>query len=460
MININEESKLDPTVKHPDYPTLDAKYDLALDAFNGDVTQYIEKLQGQTALEYTAYQNRAAYLNVVEKSTTTIVGAMTRKPYKLTGIDTFPVNDYGSGDVFIQANQRDLLLGARCCILVDAETEESSGTTSSKLISYDACAVINWYGDGTKPGDFRMIKQTNLVRDKDNPYQLVPVVTYREVYLDNSDVTVDGETITFGPRYGTYQVRIWSTDGTTKKFVATQLPPLLAKGKLLTMIPLFVTTPFDNSWDIFNPPLYTQASLNIKHFQQSADIAHYAHFMALPTFTIAGDLASYTDDAGVTTTAKIAIGSTTQALHLTSGSLASYTEINGQSGSFLHAELDGIEERMYIVGANILTTKNGVESAAALALRAGSEGGMLETITNALQSAINSALVVCQLIDGGPLGTIELNSDFTAAIVDPQTIQQLLAGVVNGVITPEQFLQQMYEGDVIRPPGADALKGE
>ena len=422
--------KIDPTIVHPEYPNLERRYDICEDAFLGEVCEYVPKLVNQSDKEYQIYISRAAYFNMVEKTVTAVCGALTRKPYVLSGYETFPGTEDGNGTTFIQESYRDLLLGARVAMLVDVNS-----TGQSYIINYDADDIINWFGNGTQPGDYVVIKECALVQDSENPFEQVEVESWRELHIDEN---------------GNYGVRIW-TQTNSAEYVSETLPPFLVNGQPIKYIPLWVATPFDNSWDVYSPPLHSQASLNLQHFRQATDLAHYAHFMALPTFTIIGDLAVYTDSLGNQTTSPIKMGSTQEALHLMPGSMAQYTEVSGASFAMLQTEMAATEERMYIAGSRLLSSKNGVESATALQLRSGSETASLDTMCHSLQSALNAAIALCGEIDHVPNAGIQLNKDFTAAVTDPASIKALLDLYIAQTITLDQLLAELYLGEVVKP---------
>ena len=425
-------SKINPTVEHPDYEDLERKYEICDDAFEGDVADYVPPLSDQSASEYKAYVSRAAYFNMVERTVTALTGALTRKPFELSGFTEFPQTDDGNATTFIQESYRDILLGARVSFLVEVQDNKS------KLVQFDADDIINWHGNGTEPGDFVIIAEETLVPSKENPFEMVCEESWRELYIDPE---------------GFYAVRVWREATSSKDtYVFEDIEPFLVSGKRINYIPLWVSTPFDNSWEVYNPPLFTQASLNISHFRQATDLAHYAHFMALPTMTIIGDLYTYTDDEGNQTKAKLKIGSTTEALHLVSGSTAQFTEVSGSSFSMLQNEMKNTEERIYVAGSRLLSSKKGIESVEALQLRSGSESAVLNTIVHAVQSALNGALALCGEIDGVANPGIKLNTDFTAVQLDPQAVSSLLALYTAGTISIEQLLNELYSGEIIRNP--------
>lgn len=428
----------DPSTPHPLFPELEKKYNVALDAFAGNVGKYVPRLSGQTTDEYNSYLQRAAYYGVVERTASAIVGAMTRKPFELKGNSEFPANDYDNPEIMLQYLIRDMLLGGRVVLLEDV------GEDGKAIIRcYDADDIINW------SDDYRVIRETSLEQDKDNRFAQVEVTRYRELYLDED---------------GFYRVNLWSKDR-HDKWTAEPQPEMIVGGKLLTEFPMQVATPYDNTWDVYNPPLFVQASMNIQHFKKAIDLGHFEHFMSLPTFTISGDLYTYEEEEefeGIGATgftesgrrivkrkADVILGSTTQPLHLAQGASASYTEASGSSHGNLTTSLEKLEEKMYIAGTRLLSSKKGVESVEALHMRAGAESAILETITNSLENAINKALEVCSLINRSAPQTIELNKDFTASEMDPARIKVLLESYVAGAISIEQFTKQLIEGEVL-----------
>lgn len=412
-------SKIDPSTKHPELCDLLKNAEITEDAFEGDVCDYVEVLDGQLKNERKDYLSRAAYFNVVQPTVSALIGAMMRKPFTMTG--SFPATDLNSPDAFIQTLIKNILLGARTGICVTVENG------ASKLISYDVDDIINW------SSDFVILKEEILVRDKDNPYQLVCAEAYLELYIG-----LDGY----------FHSRRWAKNNKAD-WIFEDLEDLVIPGVgLIDYIPFFVANPYDNTFKVYTPPLLTQAALNIQHFKQSVDLAHYAHFMALPTPYIAGNLATYSDGAGEVTTAEVYLGSTKHVLHLDKDATCGYMEVSGASFTMLSNELKAIEERMFIAGSRLLTNKAGVESASALQIRAANETATLETITNAIEAALNQALALCSAIDREEK-SIALNKDFNSAVIDPALIQQLLALYTNNVITYQQFQEKLMSGEII-----------
>lgn len=403
----------DPSTQHPAFAELARKYEIVDDAFTGDVCKYVEQISDQTKAERERYINRAAYYGVVQSTTSALIGALTRKPPTLTG--TFPSTEFKTIDAFLQVNFKNLLHGSRTVLFVTVEDGKS------KLVVYDADDVVNW------APDFVVIKEEELVRDAKNPYLLTPVCYYRELYLDETG----------------YHSRRWVK--TNKgRWVAEDLEDLIVNGSTIEYLPVFVANPYDCTWDVITPPLFTQAGLNLLHFRQTCDLEHYRHFMSLPTPYVAGNFASNDPDNPPV----VKLGSTTQVLHLEADATFGYAEVTGNSFNMLRDNLKDVEERMFQSGSRLLTNKAGVESAAALSLRAANESAVLETMTNSLEAALNDALALCGEIDR-ETKSIVLNKDFNTSVIEPGMLKELLELYAAGVITLEQFQTRLYAGEVI-----------
>ena len=406
--------------RNEDYADLYEKSELTEDAFDGSVKDYITKLAGETPAAYHARVNRPSYYNVTERTLLALIGALMRKPFQLENLATEePHTDNDNFPEYIQSAYKELMLDGRIGIFVDFDEVAQS----PKLITYCADNIINWCDE------FIILEEEKTVRDIKDPYKLVSKTQWRELTYDEN---------------GYYIVRIWEETGKNRYKVVEQIEPLV-RGKRLDFIPFYFVTPYDNSDEIYNPPLYNLAVLNIEHFKVSADYSHGLHFLALPTPWIAGDI--YTMDGNQPT--ELTIG-TEKFIHLTENSKVGFLEFQGSGLGAISSHLEKIEQRMFSMGSRLLQAKNGVESAEALSIRAGSESAVLETMTNALENGLQMALEVYNMWAGSSTTpTITLNKDFSAGILSPQEISALLALYTAGAITLETFLSRLYDGEIV-----------
>jgi hypothetical protein len=409
--------------RHYEFEKAYPRIELTEAAVEGSVRreEFVPRLTGQSQAAWEAYVKRAAYYNVTERSLLALVGALLRKPYSMSGlVGDEPVVDDTHFEEFLQRAYRTLLVQGRLGLHVDYDEERGS----PKLIAYSAEHVINWCND------FIVIEESVIEKDKDDPFVVKSVPQWRELRINEA---------------GQYEVRLWRQTGRDRfEIIDTRVP--LVRGAALSEIPFWFVTPYDNSTEVYTPPLAGLAELNVQHFRTSVDHGHGLHFTALPQPYIAGDLQLADPNNPVL---KLAIG-TDQVWHLTAGSTVGYLEFSGSGLGAIKEHIQHLEEQMYSAGSRLLTVKRGVESAEALQLRAGSESAVLITMALALEHGLIAALTMYNNWAGSStVPTVELNKDFTAAQVDPTEMKSLLEAYAAGALTLESLLKRLYDGELI-----------
>lgn len=414
--------------RHPEYDEINEKYELTEDAFEGCVKEYVPQLTSETKTAYEARINRAAYYNVTERTLLALLGALMRKPYTITGVvGDEPITDLNSFAEFVQSAYKEILLGGRVGLFVDYD----DALGSPKIVSYCSENIINWCDK------FVVIEEDFMGHDEKDPYKLVSYKQWRELCYDEN---------------GFYQVRIWKQTAKDQYEVVEVITPTV-RGKRLDTIPFFFVTPYDNTEELFNPPLYNLATLNVQHFKVSTDYSHGLHFLALPTPWIAGDL--YTADGSVPK--QLTIG-TDSFIHLIQDSKVGYLEFGGAGLGAIANQLEKLEEMMFSMGSRMLMSKKGVESAEALQLRAGSESAILETLTNSLENGLTKALAIYNAWAGSStVPEVKLNKDFSAAVMDPVQLKALLEAYTTGVISLDTLLLKFFEGELVPDPVAEKI---
>lgn len=405
---------------HPEYQRHIDDVTKTKDAFEGCVKDYVPRLVGQSNLQYEVYRSRAAYYNVVQRTVMALLGALTRKPYTLEGVvgDEPLCDDSCDFAEFIQQAYVELMVGGRIGFLCDYNADMDS----PYLVSYRAEDITNW-GE-----NFVVLREMYYGQDAKDPYVTVEMCRYRELFLDEN---------------GVYTVRIWEQQGNrgkAYKLVDTVQPTY--RGRSLEFIPFIFCTPYDTSKSVFKPMLSNLADINLEHFRVATDIAHGAHYLALPTPYIAGTLAN---DAQV-----VHLGSD-QFIQLQQGGAVGFLEFQGTGMKFLLDLQKLKEEHMFNLGSRLLQYKAGVESSEALQLRLGAEGASLVTIANSLEVALTEILEIYNIWSGYPELEVELslNKDFTPAKMAADDIRVLLELFQQGAITLETMMQRLYEGEVV-----------
>lgn len=412
------------TTRHPHFEKAEDQAEFVEKIVCGEVRtpQFVPKPFEQTHQSYEAYVNRAAFFNVTERTVQMLIGALLRKPFKAS--TELPINStYATFSSFLQDAFYELMAGGRVGIYVDyAENAPYFTTFCSKDIT-------NWIHAEDGSLMTVVLREGYMAQSPKNPYEQVCADQYRELTFDEN---------------GNYIVRIWRQKSKKDWIVVSETQPTL-KGQPLKHIPFYFCNSIAADTDIVRPPLFSIAELNAQHFRTATDIAHAAHFVALPQPYIIGQFEG--QDVGIHTSK--AVG-TFEVWQLTQGSEVGYMEFAGQGMKFLMDLEKGLEDKMMTMGSRLLTNRGGVESAEALSIRAGSETATLETITNALESCLNSALVDYSAWANQSEITIELNRDFTAAHMDPAQIKSLLDLYMASTITLDQLLTALYSGEVIK----------
>lgn len=413
---------------HPEYNEhLDA-IKRTQDALEGEVQEYVPRKTSLNQQQNDIFRGRASYYNVVERTTMALVGALTRKPCTVQGVyGGEPVISKGDSiEQMIQTCYADLLTSGRVGILCDYD--EVNGTPY--LVQYCSEHIINWCED------YIILEECFYGKDEKDPYVITEISRYRELYLDEN---------------GLYGVRIWEPMPGGKQFQVVEQYEPMVRGQRLTYIPFVCVTPYDVSTNICNPPLFTLANINIEHFVLSASLAHVAWVLASPTPVLVGELQ---DD-----TSTIGLGGD-KFIHMRTGGSASFLEFKGQGTTFLLDMLKQKEAQMFSLGSRLLQFKAGVESSDALQIRLGAEGASLTTMANALQEGLTKILEIYNswwMVTEGEL-LVELNKDFTPALMSPEEIKTLLALFQNNVITIDTLLQRLYEGEIVDDPIEEATQ--
>lgn len=409
---------------HPQYCV--KKTTVCKDAYNGDVLDYVPKLKGQTSSEYDDYRSRGVYYNATKKTVEGMIGAILRKPFQ-TDMDDVYICEEISLQEFIAGQIREMCLSGRTGILVDW----NEGMDSPSLIPYAHSNIINWRAD------YSLIVLSEMIYEEDpkDPYELVEVTQYRELYLDEN---------------GFYAVRIWRS-GNNKTFtVVDQFEPTI-RGERLAFIPFVCGNPFDTTMTPHDPVVLNMAQLNISHFKSVVDVEHGTHFTALPTPVIMGDFAQ---DVG----GEVSIGSTTP-WHLEEGSSATFLEFNGTGLAAIEKRIESKEEQMASIGSKLLSDRAGVEAAESLRIRSAAESATMVNIVNSIESQVRQALSIYAMWDGESEEVeFEMSRDFTGSKLTAQEMTALMQLYLNGTISQETFLENLYEGEITQDVEAEMTR--
>lgn len=402
---------------HPEYNV--EKSDVTMDAYKGDVLDYIPKLTKQNNEEYEAYRNRGVYFNVTKKTTEAAVGLILRKPY-VTDVEDVMISEELTLTESIGMTLRDVILEGRCGMLCDYSNEKGE----AYLTQYSRKHITNWRKDGT----LVVLHEDIYVPDPQDPYKLVETEQYRELFLDEE---------------GYYGVRIWQPQGTggnTTYRVVDEFAPTI-KGERLTYIPFVFVNPFDTTMTSYDPVMINIAQINISHFRSTVDLEHGVHFTALPQPWVAGDFA---EDQGTT----VAVGSD-YIWQLEEGSSTGYLEFTGGGLKSIVERLESKEQQMSYLGGQLLEAKKGIEAADTVRLRGAAQSATLVNVVNAVESAYQQILTIYnQWMGNEQEAEFTMSRDFSASILTPLEMKALMDLYMMNGISQETFLENLFAGEI------------
>lgn len=401
--------------RHPDYSVEDATK--AEDAYTGNVKHYVPRLQSQTRTEYEAYVNRAPYVNATRRTADGIVGTIMRKPLE-TNIEDVEVSNDLSLEELTSMELLNVANHGKSELLVDFNNELNAPI----IVPYNRWQLINWREDRS----LFVLEEHLLEPNPDDKYELVDVVQWRELYLDNE---------------GYYNVRVWRKERNNFQIISNVMP--LVRGEPWVEIPFVTMNPYDITLEEKDPIIKSLVNINISHFQSSVDLEHGSHLLALPTPYVAGDLKDKDQQT-------IKMGSQTFLL-LEKGSQAGFIEFDGKGLSTIRENMQDKQEQMATLGAILLTGKKGIESAEAMRIRSASESASLMNLTNSVEKGMRQALQWYS--DWRDISETEveftISRDFSALTITPQDLTALVAARQAGEISQDTFLDALHRGELV-----------
>jgi hypothetical protein len=403
--------------QHPLFTT--KKSDVTLDAYKGDVKEYVNRLRGHTIEDHEERLQRGYFFNMVKRTTDSMVGTIMRKPY-IADVDP-AIHDNLTFGTFISNIIQGVITQGRVGILVDYDEQ----LQRPKLIQYDNENIINWRDDHS----LIVLKQHTFRENEKDHYKLDEVELYRELYLDQD---------------GFYQVRVWEEIADEKYVVIDEFTPT-RRGQPLTFIPFVSVTPYDIMMSCDEPVVYNLAQINISHYKSVLDIEHGAHFTALPQPYIAGDLNNQYGS-------QFFVGAT-HLLVLDPGTQVGYLEFSGAGLDAIEKRIDIKHQEMTALGAQLMSPKRGIESADALTIRSTAQTASLINIARSVENAFHVILQYVAYWEQPQLTELpevkfELNKDFVDTTLSAADMKVLMDLYLNGTISQETYLENLFHGEI------------
>lgn len=443
--SLNKSSKAQFDSEHPRYSEYSDLWLKCRDCYKGEEAvkdrnqRYLPFLTMQESSEYYNYRNRAIFLNVMRRTIHGLVGASLRKtpiikvPKKMESY-LEDMNLHGmSIHEFLQNLLTELLITGRVCVVVDRLENSRCYATC-----YPAESNINWrfYNnvpimsvfaeqiDVTEDGFQHQLSQQYRVYDLDENNNLRVRVAIERLPNEDEDLNSDEDKDSFEIVYETF-------------------PSF--RGESLKEIPVFVMNSTGLGMDTISPPpLIDLANISLSHYRTSADLENGRHFTSLPQAWITGVDADEFRNG-------LRIGGNTAWIIPNEGAKLGYLEFSGQGLGSLENALREKEAMMAIVGARLLESKKGVESAETSRIRQNIETSVLSHIAVTLQNGLRKVLKYMARWEGLDENEVhlELNMDFVDVRIPHQEIIALVQAYQMGGISMNTLLYNLKQGEVI-----------
>lgn len=181
------------------------------------------------------------------------------------------------------------------------------------------------------------------------------------------------------------------------------------------------------------PPLIDLAHLNVEHWQSASDQRNILHVARVPILF----------GAGFEETTEIKVGVDSAVTHADPQAKLEYVEHSGKAISAGRQDLVDLEERMSVMGAELLVSKPGTKTATESAADTAEANSALAAMTRDMQDVLAQALYFAAKWDkaGESGGTVKLHDGF--ATLEEFSVTDLLRARQIGVISSETVFAEL-----------------
>jgi hypothetical protein len=414
------------STQHPEYKEALGRWKLIRAIINNNASSYIRSPDVNDDARTKQYRADAILTNFTNFTKLGLVGLVFRKEpeYVLPSeIEYIDGDATGAGVSLLQFSQKlvgELLQTGRHGILIDYHDDGMR----SYLKPYCAESIINWKTDSID-GEYVPILVTlceEVLVDDEDPFCQDTKKNYRVLRLMPSD---DGHE---------YQQWIFDED----EALIDVITPRDFNGKPFNRIPFIFIGSENNDPYVDYQPLYDMAAINLGHYRNSADYEENIFISGQTTIVLNIGEASKEDFDSANPNG-IMLGSRKGIVLQGSGN-ASLLQAN-ENQLVAKAMSDKIEQAAYI-GARMIATSGGRETAEAVRVRYGSQNSALISIANNVQEAIEASLeVLCQFQGvASPEVEFKLNDVYFEETADANLLAQQILLLDRGVISREEIL--------------------
>jgi hypothetical protein len=394
---------------------------------------------------YSQYLARALFMNATARTLSAMVGVVYSKPavielpsnleYLLDNADGnglgIEQHSRGSVEENVKKGRHGLFVDFPATDGVSTKQQQREMDLRPYIIKYNAQDIINWRTK--RVGAVEKLCMVVLKEKNDvfqGFYESDVATTYRVLWLDGD---------------GYYNVTVMNLIQDKDKIVVddksvNHYEPKDANGNRLNFIPFRFVGSRDNDYRIDEAPLYDLSSVNISHYQNSADNEESSFICGQPTLVLS--TASSEQELTTNNPQGIKVGSRS-AIILGQGDSANFLQADPNNLPF--SNMQRKEEMMVELGARLVSPSK-QQTAEAARINYGAETSQLATIVTNENEAYGDCIAWCSLYENGdaePDFTFELNTNFFHEGITAQEITAWLSAVQAGKLPNEDFLRRM-----------------
>lgn len=408
---------------------------------------YLPKLTGQDEDQYAAYKERATFYNASARTVDGLSGMAFRKdpvvkiPTAAEAL-TKDVDLAGVGVVrFADLCVEELIVVGFGGVLVDHPTAPEKPVSQADvqraglrpyMVFYCAETIYNWqFGRINNVFQLTRVVLREDVQGADPADEFKTTTTEQYRVLDLTDPSVG------------YRQRIFrkNTEGQFVQFGDEVFPKI--NGKPIPRIPFYILNLSEAADGPSKPPIMDLVDVNLAHYRNTADLEHGVHYVGLPTPVVTG----HRLDQGES----LAIGAGGAWVFPSPEAKAYYLEFQGAGLSQLREVIKDKQEQMAALGARMLSPeKKAAETAETASIHRSGESAVLTSICDRVSEVLSAALLFASEWFGvsGEV-SVELNTDFIPANIDPALLREVFAMLQAGRISYATFWAILQRGELV-----------
>jgi hypothetical protein len=391
---------------------------------------------------YEAYVERASFYPVTSSTMEGLLGQVFDVDPVIelpNDMDYMKTDATGSNVSLSQVAMKSLgeVLGfGRSGLLADYPTMDTVsrldvqlGIARPVLVPFNPDEIINWrtVNKGAKTV-LTLVVLSEMYVTKDDGFELETGPQWRELRCDEDT----------GWKY---RVRLWISDGNSF-IIRSEYWPKDANGNVLDFIPFTFIGAMNNDTSPDAPPLYGIASLNVKHYRNSADYEDSVYMVGQPTPVCTGMKKAWIDEV---MKGKLELGSR-GGVFLPEGGAFELAQV--QPNTMCKEAMDQKEAQMVALGAQLIQPQNVSRTLGEAKMDKNSQTSVLAKCAKNTSAAITMALGWCALFDSGEIPDpnevyIQLSTTFAISKMSPQEQAQVIANWQGGALTWNEMRAQL-----------------